>query len=282
MLDSKPVSALEPGRVTRRCKKARRSPDQKIIHQEASMLRTHQPITRRGVLATLGAAGGLLAAAWPWLGAQAAAEAATMIPAPSFSAPPETGAEARTVVFAGGCFWGVQGVFQHTKGVLNAVSGYAGGSKATASYMMVGSGMTGHAEAVAVTYDPRQISYGQLLQIYFSVVHDPTQLNRQGPDTGSQYRSAVFYADPAQQQLANAYIAQLDTAKVFRSKIVTRLEALNGFYPAEDYHQDYATLHPESGYIRIFDLPKIANLKRLYPQWYRDAPVLVSAAGAKR
>jgi len=244
------------------------------------MTRTREPVHRRRLLAALGAAGGLLAA-WPWLGAQAAAEAATAIPAPSFSAPAE-GGHSRTIVFAGGCFWGVQGVFQHTKGVLNAVSGYAGGSKATASYMMVGSGMTGHAEAVAVTYDPRQISYGQLLQIYFSVVHDPTQLNRQGPDSGTQYRSAVFYADAAQQQQAGAYIAQLDAAKVFRSKIATRLEALNGFYPAEDYHQDYATLHPESGYIRTFDLPKIANLKKLFPQWYRDAPVLVSAASAKR
>ena len=245
------------------------------------MTRTREPVIRRRVLAALAAAGGLLAA-WPWLGAQAAAEAATQIPAPSFSAATESGSEPRTIVFAGGCFWGVQGVFQHTKGVLNAVSGYAGGSKATASYAMVGSGMTGHAEAVAVTYDPRQISYGQLLQIYFSVVHDPTQLNRQGPDAGTQYRSAVFYADAAQQQLTNTYIAQLDAAKVFRSKIVTRLEPLNGFYPAEDYHQDYATLHPESGYIRSFDLPKIANLKKLFPQWYRDAPVLVSAASAKR
>ena len=245
------------------------------------MTRTDEPTTRRRVLAAFCAAGGLLAA-WPWLGAQAAAEAATQIPPPSFSAPAESGTAARTIVFAGGCFWGVQGVFQHTKGVLGAVSGYAGGSKATASYMMVGSGVTGHAEAVAVTYDPRQISYGQLLQIYFSVVHDPTQLNRQGPDAGTQYRSAVFYADATQQQLASAYIAQLDAAKVFRNKIVTRLEPLNGFYAAEDYHQDYATLHPESGYIRTFDLPKIANLKAMFPQWYRDAPVLVSAGSAKR
>jgi len=245
------------------------------------MTRIPETATRRRALAALGAAGSLLAA-WSWPGARAAAETATMIPAPSFDAPAQSGGEARTVVLAGGCFWGVQGVFQHTKGVLNAVSGYAGGSKATASYMMVGSGMTGHAEAVAVTYDPRQISYGQLLQIYFSVVHDPTQLNRQGPDSGTQYRSAVFYTDATQQQLASAYIAQLDAAKVFRGRIVTRLEPLDGFYPAEDYHQDYATLHPESGYIRSFDLPKIANLKKLFPQWYRDAPMLVSAANAKR
>jgi len=250
------------------------------------MIPTAAPVNRRRLLTFLGSAGTLVAA-WPWLGAQAAAEAATVIPAPSFSPPAQDGTDARTVVFAGGCFWGVQGVFQHTKGVLGAVSGYAGGSKATASYPMVGSGMTGHAEAVAVTYDPRQISYGQLLQIFFSVVHDPTQLNRQGPDVGTQYRSAVFYADASQQQQTSAYIAQLDAAKVFRSKIATRLEALSGFYPAEEYHQDYATLHPESGYIRTFDLPKIANLKKLFPQSYRDAPVLVSAlasaaAGAKR
>ena len=241
---------------------------------------THDPHPRRQVLAFLGVAATASAAAlWPWLDARA--EAATAIPAPSFTAAPESG-ESRTVVFAGGCFWGVQGVFQHTKGVLKAVSGYAGGRAGTASYMLVGSGMTGHAEAVAVTYDPRRVSYGQLLQIFFSVVHDPTQLDRQGPDVGSQYRSAVFYADAAQQQQAAAYVAQLDAAKVFRGRIVTRLEPLNGFYPAEDYHQDYATLHPESPYIAHYDLPKIASLKTLFPQWYRDEPVLVSAAASAK
>lgn len=236
--------------------------------------------TRRAFNSTLAIAA-LAAAAAPWLVAQAAPEAATVIPAPSFAAAPEPG-ESRTVVFAGGCFWGVQGVFQHTKGVLRAVSGYAGGRKETARYMLVGSGMTGHAEAVEVTYDPRQVSYGQLLQIYFSVVHDPTQLDRQGPDVGSQYRSAIFYGDEAQKQQAQAYIAQLDAAKVFKAKIATRLEPAKGFYAAEDYHQDYATLHPDSGYIATFDLPKIANLKKLFPQQYRETPVLVMASAQAR
>ena len=185
-------------------------------------------------------------------------------------------------VFAGGCFWGVQGVFQHTKGVLQAVSGYAGGSKATAVYELVGSGMTGHAEAVQVTFDPRQVSYAQLLQIYFAVVHDPTQLDRQGPDRGSQYRSAVFTTDASQKAVTERYIAQLDAARVFAAKIVTQVAPLAAFYAAEAYHQDYATLHPESGYIATFDLPKIANLKAMFPQWYRTEPVLVSAGGAKR
>jgi peptide-methionine (S)-S-oxide reductase len=237
-------------------------------------------ITRRHLVSLVAlAAAGAGVASWP--AAQAAAEAATVIPAPALSVPADT-APTRTVVFAGGCFWGVQGVFQHTQGVLKAVSGYAGGRQETARYMLVGSGMTGHAEAVEVTYDPRRISYAQLLQIYFSVVHDPTQLDRQGPDVGTQYRSAIFYADAAQQQQAQAYIAQLDAAKVFKSRIATRLEPAKGFYPAEDYHQDYATLHPESGYIATFDLPKIANLKKLFPQWYRETPVLVMAANAKR
>ncbi|HEY9066864.1 MAG TPA: peptide-methionine (S)-S-oxide reductase MsrA [Burkholderiaceae bacterium] len=234
--------------------------------------------TRRWWLVGLGfaAAGAAALTTWPWTGAQAAGESATRLPAPNFAAAAESG-ESRTVVFAGGCFWGVQGVFQHTTGVLKAVSGYAGGKAGTARYLLVSSGMTGHAEAVQVTYDPRRISYGQLLQIFFSVVHDPTQLDRQGPDVGSQYRSAVFYADAVQQQQAAAYIAQLDAARAFRGRIVTRLEPLNGFYAAEDSHQDYATLHPDSPYIAHYDLPKIANLKAMFPQWYRDEPVLVSA-----
>jgi peptide-methionine (S)-S-oxide reductase len=170
-------------------------------------------------------------------------------------------------------------VFQHTRGVLNAVSGYAGGDKATASYSMIGSGRTGHAEAVQISYDPKLISYGKLLQIYFSVVHDPTQLNRQGPDSGTQYRSAIFYQDANQKQVAERYIAQLDAAKVFPGKIVTQLTALApplAFYPAEDYHQDYATRNPRQPYIARFDLPKIANLKSTMPEVYRDEPVLVA------
>jgi peptide-methionine (S)-S-oxide reductase len=205
-----------------------------------------------------------------------ASEKAVVLPAPTQDA--ASTAPTETAVFAGGCFWGVQGVFQHTKGVLNAVSGYSGGDKMTAQYEVVGSGLTGHAESVQVTYDPKQVSYGQLLQVFFSVAHDPTQYNRQGPDAGPQYRSAIFYATPQQKEVAEKYIAQLDAAKVFPKKIVTQVVPLKGFYPAEAYHQDYATLHPDSPYIATFDLPKIANLKATMPQVYRDKPVLVSAA----
>ncbi len=211
-----------------------------------------------------------------------AAETAVVIPPLATEATTSSPAGPQTVVFAGGCFWGVQGVFQHTKGVIQAVSGYAGGSPETASYARVGTGRTGHAEAVQVSFDPKQVSYAQLLQIYFSVVHDPTQLNRQGPDSGTQYRSAVFYTDAGQKADTERYIAQLDTAKVFPGPIVTQVTPLTGFYRAEVEHQDYATLHPTSGYIAAFDLPKIANLKRMYAEWYREAPVLVAQAGAAK
>ena len=215
-------------------------------------------------------------------GVLAAQEKAVKLPAPAVDSPSAIQTATATAVFAGGCFWGVQKVFQHTQGVLNAVSGYAGGDKATASYAMIGSGRTGHAESVQITYDPRQISYGKLLQIYFSVAHDPTTLNSQGPDRGTQYRSAIFYADTNQKQVAEKYIAQLEAAKVFDRKIVTQLTPLAAplaFYPAEAYHQDYATLHPNQPYIARFDLPKIANLKTMMPDLYRDKPVLVSQAG---
>jgi peptide-methionine (S)-S-oxide reductase len=205
-----------------------------------------------------------------------AAETAIKLPPPALDTGSGASQTQETAVFAGGCFWGVQAVFQHTQGVLNAVSGYAGGQKETADYQSIGSGRTGHAESVQVSFDPRQISYGKLLQIYFSVAHDPTQLNRQGPDSGTQYRSSLFYANTSQKEVAERYIAQLDSAHVFRSPIVTQLVALTAFYPAEDYHQDYATLHPGSPYIAAFDLPKIANLKRVLPEVYRDKPVLVS------
>ena len=188
----------------------------------------------------------------------------------------------QTAVFAGGCFWGVQGVFQRVHGVSQAVSGYSGGAEKTAMYELVGSGLTGHAESVKVTYDPNKVSYATLLQIFFSVVHDPTQLNRQGPDSGTQYRSAIFYADAAQKETAEKYIAQLDAAKSYPAKIVTQVVPLAAFYPAEAYHQDYLTLHPESGYIAYNDLPKIANLKAMFPQQYRAEPALVMARnGAK-
>ncbi|HEX6093943.1 MAG TPA: peptide-methionine (S)-S-oxide reductase MsrA [Dongiaceae bacterium] len=183
-----------------------------------------------------------------------------------------------TAVLAGGCFWGVQGVYQHVKGVSSAVSGYAGGESSTAQYEIIGSGMTGHAESVSITFDPSVISYGRILQIYFSVVHDPTQLNRQGPDHGTQYRSTIFPTGPEQAKVAKAYIDQLNQARVFDAAIVTTIEPDRKFYPAEDYHQDFLTLNPNYPYIVINDLPKIEDLKTFFPDLYRDEPVLVSAA----
>jgi peptide-methionine (S)-S-oxide reductase len=186
-----------------------------------------------------------------------------------------TQAHSETAVFAGGCFWGVQGVFQHVRGVRNAVSGYAGGAADTAQYERVSDGDTGHAESVEVTFDPTQVSYGTLLQIYFSVAHNPTELNRQGPDSGTQYRSAIFPENPEQQRVAQAYISQLDAAHSFSKPIVTRLETYNGFYPAEDYHQNFLTEHPNYPYIAINDMPKVAQLKQLYPDRYQEKAVLV-------
>jgi peptide-methionine (S)-S-oxide reductase len=206
------------------------------------------------------------------------AESARVIPAPALDEP-ATPAASETAVLAGGCFWGVQGVFQHVEGVTNAVSGYAGGEKKTAQYEMVGTGATGHAESVRVTFDPRKITYGRILQIYFSVAHDPTQLNRQGPDSGTQYRSAIFPTSEEQAGTAKAYIAQLDQAHAFDAGIVTRIEPDHAFYPAEAYHQDFLTQHPTYPYIVVNDLPKVAELKRLFPALYRDEPVLVATAG---
>ena len=211
----------------------------------------------------------------------AAAESARVVPAPAVDLPPGQATSA-VVVLAGGCFWGVQGVFQHVKGVTSAVSGYAGGDKKTAEYETVSSGRTGHAESVQVTYDPRQISYGRLLQIFFSVVHDPTELNRQGPDFGTQYRSAIFPASVEQADVAKAYIAQLDQTHLFKKAIVTRIEPDRVFYPAENYHQDFLTRNPHYPYIAINDLPKIEDLKRLWPDVYRATPVLVAAASSSR
>jgi len=237
---------------------------------------THRAAPTRRAF-TLSAATLLAALACAQFNPSVAAEAAVKIPAPGADLVTEATGPQEVAVFAGGCFWGVQGVFQHTKGVIQAVSGYAGGAKQTAVYEMVGSGLTGHAESVQITFDPKQISYAQLLQIYFSVAHDPTQLNRQFPDSGTQYRSAVFTTSASQKMVAEKYIAQLDAAKVFPAKIVTQVGPLTAFYAAEPYHQDYATLHPESGYIARYDLPKIANLKSVFPQWYRDQPALVMA-----
>jgi len=206
------------------------------------------------------------------------AETARKIPAPLADEKAE-GAASRTAVFAGGCFWGVQGVFQHVEGVTRAVSGYAGGEASTAQYEKVSGGSTRHAEAVRVTYDPRKVTFGKLLQIYFSVAHDPTELNRQGPDIGTQYRSTVFVTDDEQARLVQAYIEQLDGSKSFGRKIATTIERGRAFYPAENYHQDYLTLHPRQPYIVIHDLPKIDNLKRLFPDDYRAEPALVSKTG---
>jgi peptide-methionine (S)-S-oxide reductase len=205
----------------------------------------------------------------------AAAESATPINPPLTDVQNSSGSKTEKAVFAGGCFWGVQAVFQHTKGVTSAISGYAGGVMPVPSYEQVSSGRTGHAESVEITFDPAQISFGRLLQIYFSVAHDPTQLNRQEPDEGTQYRSEIFATSNAQQQAAEAYIAELDKAHAFANRIVTKVEPLQAFYRAEPYHQDYATLHPSSTYIAVYDLPKIANLKKLYPEFYRVQAVLV-------
>jgi peptide-methionine (S)-S-oxide reductase len=205
-----------------------------------------------------------------------AAEEAVIIPAPTLDAKRSDGLQ--TAVIAGGCFWGVQGVFQHTAGVVNAVSGYAGGPKSAANYTAVSSGSTGHAEAVEIKYDPKQISYGKILQIYFSVAHDPTQLNRQGPDSGTQYRSEIFTTSAEQKQVADGYIAQLNAAKVYKKPIVTKVSSLDGFFPAEAYHQDYLTLHPNQPYIAYNDIPKVENLKKIFTQNYIEKPTLVSSA----
>jgi peptide-methionine (S)-S-oxide reductase len=209
-------------------------------------------------------------------GASGAPEQAVVIPAPIQDLD-ESGPTAR-LVLAGGCFWGVQGVFQHTVGVLNAVSGYSGGDASTAKYQLIGTGTTGHAEAVEIVYDPSVVSLGELLHVFFSVVHNPTQLNYQGPDRGPQYRTAIFFEDEAEKAVAEAYIAQLDAAGVYPAPIVTTLEPLEAFYAAEDYHQDYLTLNPNQPYIVYHDLPKIEALKAIFPDRFRDDPVLVSEA----
>src|SRR5215475_9835095 len=216
-----------------------------------------------------------------WKSAPEAAERAALLPPPAIDV--SVGADSPSMaVLAGGCFWGVQGVFQHVKGVTSAVSGYTGGSKRDAEYEIVGTGATGHAESVQVIYDARQITYGQLLQIFFSVVHDPTQLNRQGPDFGTQYRSAIFPRDAEQQNVAKAYIAQLEEAHAFKHRIATKIEMGRTFYPAEAYHQDFLERNPKYPYIAINDMPKLGDLKHLFPDRYRATPVLVLAAGATR
>jgi len=226
-------------------------------------------------LTTYAAAIGLLAISAIKIAPSLAAEDAVIIPPPVVDVQNANGIQ--TAVLAGGCFWGVQGVFQHTAGVVNAVSGYSGGSKMTADYHMVSTGTTGHAESVQVKFDPKKISYGKILQIFFSVVHDPTQLNRQGPDTGTQYRSAIFTTSDEQKKVAETYIAQLNAAKVYSKPIVTKVSPLEGFFAAEAYHQDYLTLHPTQSYIAYNDIPKVENLKKIFAENYIEKPTLVSA-----
>lgn len=200
--------------------------------------------------------------------AVATTNTAVAVPDPSVDAPLAKAKGERTAVLAGGCFWGVEAVFEHVKGVKGVTSGYSGGSSKTASYDAVSEGDTGHAESVRITYDPSQVTYGQLLKVFFSVAHNPTELNRQGPDTGMQYRSSIFYADEEQKRIAESYIAQLNQAKLFNGAIVTQVVALESFYEAEAYHQDYAVHHPDQPYIAIHDLPKVENLRKQLPELY--------------
>lgn len=207
----------------------------------------------------------------------ASAEDMKVVPAPKVDQPVASAGKTETAVFAGGCFWGVQGVFQHVKGVTAAVSGYAGGAKDTANYDTVSGGNTGHAESVKVTYDPKEVSYGKLLQIYFSVVADPTTLNSQGPDEGTQYRSDLFATNPEQAKVAKDYIAQLGKDHAFAKPIVTKVTDYKGFYPAESYHQNYLTRHPDNPYIAANDIPKVEGLKKLFPTAYKSDPTLTAA-----
>jgi len=223
----------------------------------------------------------LLAAAIVTLAVSCHANAESLdrqIPKPAVDTPAAEATGRQVAVFAGGCFWGLQGMFEHVKGVTKVVAGYSGGSAETAHYEMVGTETTGHAESVEITFDPKQVSYGQLLRLFFSVAHDPTQLDRQGPDRGPSYRSAIFTASPSQERVARAYVKQLTEAKVFASPIVTKIEPLRAFYAAEDYHQDYLIHHPNQPYIVFNDLPKIKALERVYPELYRSTPVMVTSA----
>ena len=199
-----------------------------------------------------------------------ASEMVTALPKPAVDEPLASSPGQETAVVAGGCFWGIQAVFQHVKGVISATSGYSGGSAKTAEYEIVSTGTTNHAESVKIVFDPSKITYGQLLQVFLSVAHDPTQLNHQYPDQGTQYRSVIYYSNDEQKKIADDYIAQLEQAKIFKSKIVTQVVPLKAFYPAEGYHQNYAALHPDNPYIAHFDLPKVANLQQIYPQLYRN------------
>jgi peptide-methionine (S)-S-oxide reductase len=244
-----------------------------------STLSNQAPSRKRTVVTRLAGCLAIAASVFAVQHVAHSAEAATRIPPP---AQDETvGAQhSETAVFAGGCFWGVQGVFEHVRGVKQVASGYSGGAADTAQYETVSEGDSGHAESVQITYDPTQITYGRLLQIFFSVAHDPTELNYQGPDHGTQYRSAIFPANPQQRSVATAYIAQLNKAHLFSGPIVTRVEDFKGFYPAENYHQNFLVLHPDYPYIVINDLPKVGELKRIFPDLYRNDPVLLKASAS--
>jgi peptide-methionine (S)-S-oxide reductase len=220
----------------------------------------------------------LFAQAAGFLGCARADEPARVVPAPVVDEPGGRRGGTEVAVLSGGCFWGMQGLFEHVKGVREVVAGYAGGSAQTARYETVSGGTTGHAESVRITFDPSVVSYGTILRVYFSVAHDPTELDRQGPDEGTQYRSDIFFANPTQEKVARAYVAQLSKAHAFNDRIETRVDRFTGFYPAEGYHQDYLLHNPDSLYIVVNDLPKIANLKRLYPNLYRDTPVRLASA----
>lgn len=241
------------------------------------MSETETGLFKKSQLAALFVVCGLAISTAVFMRHSLAAENAVVLPPPAVD---ESGSSPAVAVLAGGCFWGVQGVFQHVDGVINAVSGYAGGEKATATYQQTTSGRTGHAESVAITYDPKKITYGKLLQIYFSVAHDPTQLNRQGPDVGTQYRSAIFPTNAEQEKVAKAYIDQLNGARLFPAAIVTRIEPGRTFYAAENYHQNYLTLHPTNPYIVINDKPKVENLMRIFPDIARAKPNLVKLSDA--
>ena len=221
-------------------------------------------------------AGAALLAGLLWMALTAAGEAPVVIPAPALDNPRQSG-RLQTAVLAGGCFWGMQGVFEHVRGVHEVLAGYSGGARGSAEYQQVGTGRTGHAESVQIVFDPAELTYGELLHIYFSVAHDPTELNRQGPDSGTQYRSAIFYADETQRRIAESYIAQLNKERAFAQPIVTRVDELKGFYPAESYHQDFYLKNPQYPYIVVIDLPKIRSLKQLFPDDYQDRPVTVGA-----
>ncbi len=239
--------------------------------------------TLSGAAATALAGGALaltLLAVLPGPAASAAGDAPRLLPAPSAPAPRTTSAAPQTAVLAGGCFWGVQGVFEHVHGVEKVLAGYSGGNQATASYETVSTGTTGHAESVKITYDPQRISYGQILRIFFSVALDPTERNRQGPDVGTQYRSEIFYANPEQEHVATAYIAQLNQAHAFARPIATRVDRLTGFYPAEPWHQDFMVRNPNNPYIAYNDVPKVQALKQLFPKEYHAEPTLALPARA--